>query len=295
MKTPAQDGRRRGGGVHFYVAAGILAAAASGFHTAKETLGVVLVKSPVPPPARVRTREQRLVSFPETIGHYRLAGDGDLEYDKRTKKPVKDGKPDGILELRHEQLDEMDITKHPLNWYYSGLFVDTTPGPLRVFQINITYYTGTLDAIPHVPEICLRAGGGKVLSEDCGDVSVALPGMKPPWDRFEIRRTAYGRYGKDDMPLLDSRGDPVKSAEYYVFSMNGKPTCSRTEMRLKLAWPLDKYCYYAKVQVAPPRVEATLAEQDAACREFLREVMPVVLEYLPSAGDVEALSRRGKH
>ncbi|HET6427537.1 MAG TPA: hypothetical protein VFJ30_03935 [Phycisphaerae bacterium] len=295
MKTPtagngSRPGSPRGGRGHFYVAVGVLAVAAVGFHVSKRALGVVLVKSPVPPPARVERQDQRLTSFPETFGHYRLVADGELDRDK-DGKPVKDGVPDGIQEYRHEQLGELDITNHPMNWYYSARFVDTQAGPPRLFHINVTYYTGTLDAVPHVAEICIAAGGGKVLDADSGEMPVDVPGAAAPWDRFEVRRIAYGLHGKDGRPILDRRGEPIKSAEYYVFSMNGRPTCSRAEVRRKLAWPLNKYCYYAKVQIAPLQPEPTLAEQDAVCREFLRHAVPVVLGFLPSAQDVEALTR----
>ncbi|MHC4715418.1 MAG: hypothetical protein ACYS5V_00460 [Planctomycetota bacterium] len=289
---PARTATPPGGRGHFYVAAGVLAVAAAGFHLAVGWLGVVLVKKPVPPPEAADVDRHRLVNFPKHLGPYKLLGDGERFRDKEGN-PIKDGKPDGIVEFRDEQVGEMDIPNHPLNWYYGGLFRDTRPGSGRVYQMNVTYYTGVLDAVPHVGEICIRAAGGQVLSADSGPMAVDAPRANAPWKRFKIKRVAYALYDEDGNPIRDRLGRPVKSAEYYVFSMNGNPTHDRLDVRRKLAWPLAKYCYYAKVQVAPLQPEPTLQKQDESCREFLRHAMPEVLRYLPSAKDVEALKRAG--
>jgi len=268
----------RGGWAHFGIAAGLLLAAAVGFNTAVRVLKVHLVKAPVPWPAGTKVVDHRLANFPVRFGDYVLAGDGELSRRR-------DGEPDGLVRLRKEQLEELGTTKHRLNWYYQGIFAETPPGEPegrtgRYFTLHVTYYTGLVDPAPHVPEVCLFVGGYYPLPEESGAVELHTS-APPPWDRFRVWRTAYAGSSR--------RGGYFKSAEYYVFSVNGQPTTSRLTVRSKLANPLARYVYFAKIQVAPLRPGTDLAACDRDCLRFLRQAVPAVLKFLPSAEDVRRL------
>jgi len=270
---PAGAAAARGGWIHFGVAAGVLLVAAVGFHVAKDQLKIHLVKAAVPWPEGTEVDEHRLVSFPATIGPYVLAGDGG---------------PDGIAIMTHDQLKELGTLKHDLNWYYSATYRDTrarsADDPARFIQLDITYYTGLLDAAPHVPDICLRAAGFTPISSRSGEMAVAVPGADKPWDKFPVRRTVYALRAAD--------GSKRRSAQYYVFSMNGGPTASRGKIRLELMLPWRKYCYFAKIQIATMRSQPSLDASDAVCKEFLQHALPAALKFLPSAEAVRTLEER---
>ena len=275
------------GRIHFALAVGIILVAAVGWNGAMHWLKWAMAKEPVPPPAAVETDEQSLTSFPKQLppparrapgddARFILADDGSISRA-----------PKGTMRLKDEELSELGITDHELNWYYMAYFRDeraaTGHGP-RLIQMDITYYTGLLDAVPHVPTVCLYAGGGRIINEDSGLIDVTIPGAPAPWDKIQVYRTAY---------VITRNDRTVRSAQYHFFSMNGIPTASRLAVRRHLTKPWVKYCYFAKVQFAIEPPEPDLAAGDAVCREFLQAALPTILQYLPSAQDVEALAQSG--
>ncbi len=282
--APQSEARPRAGRTHFIVAAAILAISAGGFHTAVWGLGVVLVKEPVPWPKDVAVDQYRLTSFPfelgrgEDEGRYQLIGLDKIKRDENGN-PVKGAVPEGVHVQREETIGEMDISNHPLNWYYTAVYRDTKSP--QVFVLQLTYYTGLLDAVPHVPTACIDAAGDQILSARSRVVSMTIPEAASPWRTFGVNRVAYARGG-------DS-GRGREMAEYYVFSMNGEPTADRYYVRGKLTLPWVKYCYYAKIQVAPKLPETSLEKMDEACQDFLRCAMPEILRFLPSAEVVRRL------
>ena len=273
------------GWVHFALAAGVLLVAAVGWNTAMSWLKWTMAKEPVPPPAAVEVREHRLVNFPREIGPYLLADDGELT-------TVPDGRPDGLREVRDDILETLGVEAHEMNWYHMAVYRDTrvegayNTGGGQYVQLDITYYTGLLDAVPHVGERCIIAGGGIIVPGASKSMSVSVPSAAPPWDRFDIYRTAY--------EFSDRRGGPSRrSAQYHVFSMNGRPTERWERVRGELTLPWVKYCYYAKIQWATLRPEPDFAKNDAVCRDFISYALPVVLRFLPTTDDIEKLKASG--
>jgi len=286
--APAAD--RRTGRVHFALAAGIVLVAAVGWNGAMRWMKWTMAKEPVPPTAAVETDEQRLTSFPRELpppkrrapgaaARFVLADDGSIARA-----------PDGMVRLGEEELSELGIADHELNWYYMAFFRDTSVagrgrrGGGRYVQVDITYYTGLLDAVPHVPTVCLYAGGGQIITQDSGPVEVAIAQAPGPWNKIKVHRTAY---------MITRNRRTVRSAQYHLFSMNGIPTASRIAVRRHLTKPWVKYCYFAKIQFAIEPPEPDFAAGDAVCREFLQAALPTILQYLPSEQDVEALAKSG--
>ena len=269
----------------FVTATTILLAASVSWNLAMGMLGWSMVKYPVPAPA-AETNGQRLANFPARVGKYRLAQDGEVNRDRQTGRPIFDGKPDGLIEVPSEQLDELGTTRHKQNWYYMGIFRDTSRiagDPRAYIQLNVTYYTGLLDAVPHVADYCIAAGGGRVDPKLSGMISVSLPAGEVPeaWREITLYRTAYtGRRGE-------------RSAQYHVFSMNGEPTAQWLKIRYGLIKPWVRYCYFAKIQLAPSKPDLSIEESDRLCRDFARAALPEVLKLLPTAADVEKLAASG--
>jgi len=282
----ARGARSAAGWRHFAVAAGVLLVVGVGWNAVAGIIGIYLAKDPVPPPERVQTDQHRLVSFPQRVGPYVVAADGELFLDRRTGLPIRDGQPDGISTFPDDVLETLGTARHELNWYYSGIFRDTRPQRSgRYLRMDVTYYTGLLDAVPHVPTNCIVAGGGTILRDQSKPIVVSIPAAPEPWRRITVYRTAY---------QVSASAFQGVSAQYHVFSMNGTPTHDRFAVRMKLGLPWVKYAYFAKIQVAPLRPEASLEETDRVCLEFIRVVLPEVLKYLPSEADVRRLEASGR-
>lgn len=269
----------------FVTAVTILLAAGVSWNLTMSLLGWTMVKYPVAGRG-VEVNEHRQVNFPPEFANYRLAKDGEVLRDKQTGRPVFDGKPDGLVEVSSEQLDELGTTKHKLNWYYISVYRDTSKGPRdpgAYIQLNVTYYTGLLDAVPHVGEVCIRAAGGRVNPANSGIISLSLPAEKVPdsWREITLYRTAYTSRGGDHW------------AEYHVFSMNGEPTAHWLRIRYGLIKPWVRYCYFAKIQLTPREPNLSTEESDRICRNFAEAALPEVLKFLPTAADVEKLAAAG--
>ena len=244
------------------------------------SLDLALVKLAVPPPETVTLIDQRLVSFPVRIGPYQLAEDGTLIYDRRTGQPIFDGKPDGLAVVSPELLVELGTKDHEMNWYYFATYYDTRlddRDPRAYVRLDITYYTGLLDAVPHVGALCIFAAGGRVDPGESGAVPLSLPKDKAPenWREIELYRTAYELKGQ-------------RRAQYHVFSVNGDPTASWVAVRLDLMSPWTRYCYFAKVQMVPVK-NVNRETSEEVCLEFARVALPEVLKYLPTAAHVRQL------
>jgi len=132
-----------------------------------------------------------------------------------------------------------------------------------------------------VPTNCIVAGGGTIISDQCGSVSMAIPSAAQPWDKIMVQRTAW--------LARDKNGVAHRYFQYYLFSLNGRPSDNRYQVREVLMHPLKKYCYFAKIQVAPLVADLTAKENDEVCRDFLMYALPDILKYLPSEQDVRRL------
>lgn len=274
---------------HFLVAACILAAAAIGWDWTIMTLRWATRKEPVPWTSAVIVDDQcRVISFPDRLGPYELVGDG--VFDR-----VPDGRPDGDVVLTSDVLESlkintpMDQGRRPQrrsNWYLTRIYQDTragtSPAAFKYWRLEVYYYTGGLDKVPHVPDRCLVAGGATLLPSATGEVKAVVPAARAPWDRPVFNRVGY--------EMTDRIGLNVKRyAQYYVFSLNGEPEGSWKIVRGKLTNPWMRYCYFAKVQVAPLGEIGDFDQADKAVEEFLSVFMPAVSAMFPTAAAVRAL------
>ena len=281
---------------HFLVAAAVLTVAAVGWGAAVEILGIVMQKQPVPWPEGVQVdSHHRLLSLAKTFGpdgrYERVEGDGVL-WKKRGGKPDKDGKPDGEIEFQQDVLETLRIgTKYDRtryesrrsNWYVSRIYQDVpAQGEHHYWHLDVTYYTGGLDKVPHVPERCLVAGGASILRTDT--VKFTVSSDRPSWNgEIPFGRTHYVTRGKFG---------PDHRLEYYTFCFNGRPVSDWRQVRGKLLNPFQRYSYFAKIQFGPRESVSDFAATDRAAETFMRHALPKVLKLLPSPEDVERLSEK---
>jgi hypothetical protein len=289
----------------FMAAALVLLVAAVGWNSALGLLGWTFRKYPVPAP-RAEVSEHRATTFSGRLeaveavvdgervvcGPFVRAKDGEI---RSQAHPKPDGVPDGIGIFDKHLLEELGVLKSEYNWYYTGIYrhglAPRLPRrehgliyPLASYtRMSITYYTGLLDAVPHVGDQCIAAAGGRVEEARSGKLKVRLTAEDVPeaWREFEVYRTAY----------VDKNN--VFSVQYHVFSMNGEPTWDWKKVRGRLILPNMKYCYFAKIQVASLAPNQTVEQYDQECIKFLQAALPETLRILPSPEDVERLEKTG--
>ena len=211
---------------------------------------------------------------------------------KKDGKPVLDGEPDGDRTIIGEVLESLAIGTaldfstvgdRKSTWYVSRTYVDRQKSAgqrYRLWNLDVTYYTGTMDKAPHFPERCLQAAG--MTLGDMGEVKFDIPDAPGPWSsepvtcRFVEYHNPRGTWGN-------------LHVQYYVYSLNGYPESSWKAVRLKMASVFGKYAYFAKIQFNPVNDIDDSDEAKQAAEEFVKYMAPEVLKVLPMPEDMEKL------
>jgi len=280
LTRPAQSAAppsRRRQNVHFVIAALLLVAATCWWQFAKNYLGMALRKQAVPWPNGTQVGEDfRLLSLPTTMGPYELVEGGEeiIKTEQLELLGVGTGSDEGRYPHRCS------------NWYLSRIYLDARAegpqAPYAKWRLHLTYYTGAMDTVPHIPDVCLQQGGNQLIGREV--VVFRIPAARSPWDQeMKVNRTQYS-VTRPDRPF------PMPHSQYYVFSLNGKPEHDWKMVRLGLTNPWARYCYFAKIQFAPLTPVEKPEEGDEKAKEFLDIVLPRVLEALPAPADIERLS-----
>ena len=283
------------GWVHFGIAVALLAGSTVAFEYKSHVEQWARQKESIPWPENVIVDPDTfcLKSFPDTLGdRYVLAEDGELG-------GRKDGLADGEIILADDVMDTLRIgtswdeerlADRSSNWQMVRIYRDITRPvrhPLRLWRVEVYYYTGALDTVPHVPERCAVAGGATWIGSE--DASITVPAAPSPWDKsINIRRAMFEMSDKVS-------GSAERFVQYYLFSLNGRPESSWVHVRRSLANPLVRYCYFAKMQFSPwypsgMGYEAPeIAEVDKAAEELINYFLPAILRAIPMPSDIEAL------
>jgi len=301
-KGEEKPSRKSGGWVHFCIAAAVLGLSAVGFEYISYVKDWAREKQSVPWPKGVIVDPDafRWENLPDTVGRsstqqgqprYVLAGDGELRRNK-------DGLPDGDTILPDDVLDALGIgtswdknrvAQRKSNWYLIRTYRDNDKpvgDPLRYWNLDVYYYTGALDTVPHIPERCMIAGGATL--EKSVDVPISVPAARSPWDEnLEIRRATFEV--TDEITMMTSQ-----YVQYYLFSLNGRPEASWEKVRLGLSYPWIRYCYFAKIQFYPRMPVTDLAEADKAAEALMDNFLPIILQALPTPEDIKALGSSAK-
>ncbi|MDP6045360.1 MAG: hypothetical protein QGG25_07120 [Phycisphaerae bacterium] len=222
--------------------------------------------------------------------------DGGLDklFRKKKDEPVLDGVPDGENTIIGEVLESLAVGT-PLDyetyddrkstWYVSRTYIDTNKAKgerYRLWQLDVTYYTGTMDKAPHFPERCLKAAGMILPSDGQGNVQfVADKARNPRWkDPVDYRYVQYRN---------PRRGVENLHVQYYVYSLNGKPEWSWKAVRLGMSSLFGKYAYFAKIQFHPLNEIHNAEEAKKATQQFVKHMLPEVLKHLPMPEDIKRL------
>ena len=215
----------------------------------------------------------------------------ELKY-KDSGKEVLDSEPDGEKTIIGEVLESLAIGTaldfstvgdRKSTWYVSRTYVDRRKSRgqgYRLWQLDVTYYTGTLDKAPHFPERCLQAAG--MTLGNMGNVEFEVPDASGPWGDKPIT-CRFVEYS-------NPRGTWENlHVQYYVYSLNGYPESSWKAVRLENASLLGKYSYFAKIQFNPLNEIKDTDEAKQATEEFVKYMLPEVLKALPMPEDIKRL------
>lgn len=252
----------------FVIACVSLVLAALGFRAATEYLNVYLQKE------SVELREH-FSTISRHLGDWQARG------------------PDG-------QLDAATIESLGTDVFLDRTYTrETEDGTTRI-NFHLAYYTGMIDAIPHVPDRCMLAGGFEPLTlptyydldidtsnwqyEDglvharSGEPYPKLTYPHPitarpitvtmPVGEFALRTTEFQHPSRPDDHIFAG----------FFFIANGQATPSPYQVRALAFDKTDKYAYYCKVQFQMVgqgdfEAEEYVAEVSDLLDELLREVM----------------------
>lgn len=267
-----------------------LGASAIGFNFAVRAARYHLQKEPVPLRAPLTT-------IPRTLGEWEAQG-----ADQRLTAEVE------------EELGTED--------YLDRRYVKKGADPaLGTLMVHITYYTGLIDTVPHIPDRCLVAGGwvkqgtpeNLALDVDSShwqvDPGPANLRTRHPYWMYTYRHRITGRPVTVRMPLGEfflrsnefsiNQEPDLRVHAGYFFIANGETTPHPDKVRTFAFDLTTRYAYYAKIQFTmPTRSEVGKEQFTAAVEDLLAELLPEVMSCLPDWSEVEkksdvALSRAG--
>ncbi|MAJ47425.1 MAG: hypothetical protein CBC35_09325 [Planctomycetes bacterium TMED75] len=245
-------------------------------------LNVFLVKKSVPLQASLDT-------IPSRMGGWKQIGD-EPEYS------------DAIIE-------SLGTTQ-----FIDRAYINPTSPSFGDFKLHISYYTGTIDDVPHIPERCWYASGLSQLgnseyfplaidqsewSED-GNLNRAT-GL--PYEKVSVTHPVTGVESDIRMPLgepliritvfEDSKRPDLRMVGGYFFIANGRLTASSLGVRnLAFDWT-DEYAYYCKVQFSASfelsaSGESFLEDYLAGVTELTNDLIPQLMRCLPDWAEVES-------
>lgn len=277
----------------FLVAAGVLLVCAVGFNAAAEYLQVNFRKLPVP--MRVRALDDAEQGVPAVIGGrwVQVSEDrplsGDVEKALGTKQYLNriyvdqaavHRTADDLRKLGPKQVNEL-------------VFELKQRQPDAVMSVHVAYYTGLVDTVAHIPDRCMVADGYRPTGYD----------VKPGPAEYADGRARDLRYRFITFEDTTAMARVTRNVGY-LFQVNGAYTEDPLEVRRRLQYLLEKYGYYAKVELmteqagaaaaaaaAKPDSPAALdarARSGKAMDDFLSALVPHVERCLPDWAQVKA-------
>jgi hypothetical protein len=259
----------------FFAACGVLLASTVGFNWAVKALNVYLKKEPIELRGLFDT-------IPRALGRWHAVGK-DKSFDEA-------------------MIEELGTSKY-LDRDYA---IDGSPRGPRM-NVHVAYYTGMIDAVPHVPDRCLVAAGfnAKTLPQN-----LPLNIDRSAWTDHEMTNLQTGRlypavvirndFTGDRMILMPVGDFELRVTEFertdqpdlnvfggYFFIANGQITPTPEGVKAMAFKPSEKYAYYCKVQLTQVALNVTQDEYLALAADFMGEFLPELMQRLPDWAEVE--------
>jgi hypothetical protein len=183
---------------------------------------------------------------------------------------------DGKQILPPEVIDALG-TEQYLSWLLEDTSVPPND-PLRNVQLDVTYYSGGHDLVPHTPDHCRRGAGYNPIRLD--NIEIIVPGLGLDGDRLPVRACTFGKtevFKRERVEVI------------YTFYCNGRFIATRDGVRLHLNDPSHRHAFFSKVEVS--FLGANRDQSIRGAEKLLARVLPVLIEdHWP---DFEAAERTG--
>jgi hypothetical protein len=198
--------------------------------------------------------------------------------------------------------------------YVSRVYVSDGPEGKRGLHLHIAYYTGMIDAVPHVPGRCFIAGGlnpeskleiaplpidestwadDDLVNLATGERYRTIP-LQDAFGRTELIRLPVGDFKLRTQEFSDPSNPDLRIYAGYFFIANGRLAHTPEEVKLLAFKRSEEYAYYCKVQFAMNGTRNFEADDFVATTtEFLNELLPHLMRCLPDWSETEAAQSAG--
>ena len=261
----------------FVVVAGVLLLAAVTLNAATEFLQLHFKKLPV-------EIGRPLTTIPTTLGPWvQVSKDEPLPVDNAHMLGTdvyvyRDYVDSRLVPLKriHELFDDKTMIERR-----ATLSKVMAENPNAVLNMGITYYTGMVDTVAHIPDRCY-------IADDFRPTSYNIV----KWDAFNDRS---GRSNGGDARLISFEDQSANRATVprsvcYFFHCNGQYESDPIGVRKRLGNLFERFGYYSKVELM-----MQLHDGDAAGKimdDFLKHALPEIEKCLPDWASVAAASRK---
>ena len=278
----------------FLIAVGVLGVAAVGLNTAAEALEVYFKKQPVPLRHALDDENsgvpkemgnwvsvQQTSSLDEDVQHtlgtrhfvFRTYVNSAVAGREVVERLVKLGQEIDALDVQENVDPKVKAAKR--NEWGTTLRRLQAEHPEAVMSFNVTYYTGMVDTVAHVPERCMVADGYEPKDPQLVKITA---GQYPDGSPREIQvafstfedQTGHGRVSRNVA---------------YVFHCNGGYEPSPVGVRGKLQNLFERHGYYAKVELMtddPARPESRAgADKEQGPQRSIEAMTDILAAALP--------------
>lgn len=141
--------------------------------------------------------------------------------------------------------------------------------PEAVINVAVTYYTGLVDTVAHIPDRCYIADGYEPTEY-----------TEPTWDLGKDKNGKDRSIGVRFINFEDQSGvRQVPKSVAYFFQVNGDWVSDPLAVRRRLQNLLEKYGYYAKVELLTLVRDREVSA--SVMKDFLSSGLPQIEQLLP--------------
>ncbi len=177
---------------------------------------------------------------------------------------------DHIAPMSEDMVDSLGTEE-----YFQVFVADTLTeahDPAHIAHVFVSYYTGKPDMVPHVPEECWIAGGYDMVGGE--EVRIPVAGVGAPEDEVPMQVLEF----KSRQQEISGGREGGTATVMYFFHANGGYATTRTQVRASMLNPLQRYGYYAKIEISFRNAAGVLAGTEAS----IEAVAPLLARLLPA-------------
>jgi hypothetical protein len=249
----------------FLITAGVLLVSAISLNAATEFMQLYFKKIPVEMAAEWNT-------IPSHLGHW-------VQVSKDEKLPEDIEHTLGATHyLYRDYVDDRLVSPADLAVFEGRSFGERKAlvarlqeqRPQAVINVGLTYYTGMVDTVAHVPDRCYIADGYEPSTYTMESLA-AFDGRPGRANDGDVRFINF-----EDQ--IASRRAASKNVSY-VFHANGSYTCDPIGVRVRLQDLTQRYAYYSKIELMTQM--GTPDDAKKAMNDFLASALPEIEKCLP--------------